>query len=167
MPPSGAESPAPGQALPLSPLSPLSPEPPPLRLEIPYDMAALEPARLAALRHVEGHKLSARAVYRLELVLEEALMNRLWHAMPEGSPARLAGLIRVSLRVLPDTLELCVEDDGVPFDPTQAPEAPVPATLEQARPGGLGLMLTRKAVHTMHHERRDGRNRLTLQIARD
>ena len=39
-------------------------------------------------------------------------------------------------------------------------------SLEGARPGGLGLLLTRKAARGLHYERVDSRNRLTVQLAR-
>jgi serine/threonine-protein kinase RsbW len=139
----------------------------PLQLAVRYDAAAFEQARLALLQHLAELNLGPRTLYRLELVLEEGLMNRLWHAWPEGAPQLQTQHIGLSLRVLPDALELGFEDEGRPFDPTLAPEKQLPETLEQARPGGLGLMLTRKAVRSMHYERRDGRNWLTLQIARE
>jgi serine/threonine-protein kinase RsbW len=132
------------------------------RLQVPNDMAALEPARQAALDFVAGQGLSDRLVFQLELVLEEALMNRLWHAFPDGG----RHVTEVILQLLPDALVLQFEDDGVPFDPLQVAE-PAPATsLAHARPGGLGLMLTRKAARTLHYERVDGHNRLTVQLAR-
>ena len=132
------------------------------RLQVPNDMAALEPARLAALDFVVGHGLSDRLVFQLELVLEETLMNRLWHAFPDGG----RHVTEVTLQLLPDTLVLQFDDDGVPFDPRQAAEPAPAASLEDARPGGLGLMLTRKAARTLDYERVAGRNRLTVQLAR-
>ena len=132
------------------------------RLLVPNEMAALEPARLAALDFVAGQGLSERRVFELELVLEEALMNRLWHAFPDGG----RHVTEVTLQLLPEALVLQFEDDGVSFDPRQAAE-PVPAeSLEGARPGGLGLLLTRKAARGLHYERVDSRNRLTVQLAR-
>lgn len=126
------------------------------------DLAALEPARRALLDFLAGRQLSERLVFKLELVLEETLMNRVWHAFADGG--RHHTDLTVQLR--PDALVLLFEDDGLPFDPLQAPEPTAPASLAEARPGGLGLMLARKAASACHYERADGRNRFTVELAR-
>ncbi len=135
---------------------------PSLALSLSNDKAALEPARLAVLDFVAGHGLSARAVYRLELVLEETLMNLISHAFPAGGEHA----IELTLRLEPEVLTLRFEDDGVAFDPLQAPPPARPRSLSEAQPGGLGLMLTRKTASGCRYERVDGRNRLTLELAR-
>lgn len=151
--------------MPLASLPPETPAPAPeLRLSVPAEAAALEPARLEVLRFLREHApLSPRTVYRVELVLEEALMNRIWHAFPEPGEHRIG----VWLRLTPDALHLGFEDDGLPFDPSQAAAPERPHSLAEARPGGLGLWLTGKAVREQTYERVDGRNRVALVIARD
>ena len=125
--------------------------------------AALETARLALLDHLAGRALSARTVYRLELVLEEILMNLLSHAHPAGG----VHVIEFTAQVQPAAVVLTFSDDGIPFDPLQQPLAERPRSLDTAVPGGLGLLLTRKAVSDARYERVDGRNWLTLQVALD
>jgi anti-sigma regulatory factor (Ser/Thr protein kinase) len=136
---------------------------PVLRLTLPNRADALETARLALLEFLAGHALSARTVYRLELVLEETLMNLLWHAYPQGG----VHAIEVSAQVQPDAVVLTFSDDGLPFDPLHQPTAERPTSLASAVPGGLGLLLTRKAVGAAEYERVDGRNWLTLHVALD
>lgn len=136
---------------------------PALRLQVPNEMAALEPARRAVLDFLAGQALSERLVYRLELVLEEALMNRLWHAFPDGGHH----VTELKLRLWPDALELQFDDDGVPFDPLQAAPSTAAASLLEREPGGLGLILTRKSASECRYERIDGRNRFTVRMARD
>jgi anti-sigma regulatory factor (Ser/Thr protein kinase) len=132
-----------------------------LRLVLPNDPSALEPARQAMHRHLSGVALTARALYRLELVLEEALMNRIWHAYPEG------GLHQIEFEILalPTAVQLRFSDDGVAFNPMDRAENELPTSLDQASIGGLGLLLTRKAVCDAHYERSQGRNILTLRVA--
>jgi anti-sigma regulatory factor (Ser/Thr protein kinase) len=144
--------------------------PAPLELQVPGEAAALEPARQAVLAHLErllGAPLPPRLAYRLELVLEEALMNRAWHAWPQDPDHPGPHHTRLSVHAGPDAVVLDFDDDGRPFDPLQAADPQRPASLDQARPGGLGLMLSRKAARAMHYERRDGRNRLRVEIARE
>ena len=135
--------------------------PPVLRLTLPNRAEALETARGGLLEFLAGHSRSARAVYRLELVLEETLMNLLWHAYPQGGEHQIAftALVRDASVVL----TFC--DDGLPFDPLHQPVAERPTSLETAVPGGLGLILTRKAVSAASYRREEGRNWLTLEVA--
>jgi anti-sigma regulatory factor (Ser/Thr protein kinase) len=136
-----------------------------LRLQVPGEAAALEPARLAVMAHLRealGAEPPPRLAYRVELVLEEALMNRAWHAWPDGGRHHTV----LCCEVRADEVVLRFDDDGVAFDPLRAAAPALPATLDEARPGGLGLMLTRKAASALHYERRDGRNLLTVHLAR-
>ncbi|MDP3819964.1 MAG: ATP-binding protein [Burkholderiales bacterium] len=132
-----------------------------LRLQVANDPAALEPARLAVLDFLSGRLLSNRVIFKLELVLEETLMNRVWHAFADG----LLHHTDLTVQLRPDALVLLFEDDGVPFDPLQVTEPAVPASLAEAHPGGLGLLLTRRASRGCLYERSGGRNRFTVELA--
>jgi serine/threonine-protein kinase RsbW len=133
-----------------------------LRLTLPNDRAAIEPARQAVLQFLASHALGRHALYGVELVLEETLMNLIWHAFADD--ARHA--IELTVRVKPDRIELRFEDDGVEFDPRHAGEPARPASLDEAAPGGLGLLLVRRFAASIDYERRDGRNHLTITVAR-
>ena len=114
------------------------------------------------LEFIAGHELPPRVVFKLELILEETLMNLIFHAYPEGG----RHMIGLSIQLEPDAVVLSFEDDGKPFDPLQALAPVLPTTIDQARPGGLGLMLARKAASACQYERSGGLNRLTMQVAR-
>ena len=133
-----------------------------LRLQVPNERAALETTRLRLLDFLQPDSLPDRVIYRLELVLEEVLMNRLWHSGPQGSAAHTD----LQLQVQPERLVLRFEDGGPAFDPTQQRHPDLPTALADATPGGLGLLLTRKAVSSWCYERVQDRNCLTLELAR-
>jgi serine/threonine-protein kinase RsbW len=136
---------------------------PPLRLLLPADPGAVEQARSAVLRHLEPLQLAPRVVFALELVLEETLMNIATHAYPD----RAAQAIELALDVDAEQIVLQFADAGIEFDPLAATPAKLPATIAQAEPGGLGLMLTRRYARHMAYQRREGRNLLTIAIARE
>lgn len=133
----------------------------PLRLDLPATLGAVEQARLAVLDHLRPHAPAARAVYRLEVVLEETLMNIISHAYTDA----LAHRIGLQLRVDAGRLLLRFEDDGIEFDPTRPHATPSPTTLAEAEPGGLGLQLVRRQALHMHYARQDGRNVLEIAVA--
>ena len=89
-------------------------------------------------------------------------MNRVMHAFRDGGSHSIA----LTLRLEPDVVSMCFEDDGVAFDPQSTPE-PEPGSPAWAQPGGRGWRLTRKAVRDWHYERIGDRNRLTLRVDRD
>jgi serine/threonine-protein kinase RsbW len=125
-------------------------------------MAALEPARSAVLEFLAPYALPARLLYKLELVLEETLMNRVWHAHPDGGSHHTD----LEVGVHADAVELRFEDDGIAFNPLLAADPVVPNSLVAAVPGGFGLMLTRKAASQCSYERLQGRNVFTVRLAR-
>jgi serine/threonine-protein kinase RsbW len=97
-------------------------------------------------------------VERLELVLHEVLANVLAHG---GSGAR-AEAIHVRLDVRQDgtggEARVQVSDAGIPFDPTGAPLPALAKTLDEARPGGLGLPMIQRCSDWRSYRREGGRN---------
>ena len=134
-----------------------------LALEVEVASEALDPARLAVIDFLAPHRLSDKAIYIVELVLEEVLVNVVWYAFADGEPRPPMG-VEVVLRN--GDLVLTVDDAGRAFDPLQAPEAARPSTLDEAVPGGLGVALVKRYCTALHYERRDGHNRLSATIER-
>ena len=124
--------------------------------------AAAESARRAVLRFLAPHAVAPAALFNVELVLEEAVMNLVRHAFER--PACAA--IEVTVSISKDVITLHVEDEGIAFDPRQAPAPPRPDSLADAAPGGLGLMLVRKRARSLHYERKGSRNCLTITVGR-
>jgi anti-sigma regulatory factor (Ser/Thr protein kinase) len=136
-----------------------------LELHFANDIAGLD-ARLQELRRfLEGHKVSARGLYRAELAFEELVVNVIRHAYRARETGRYP--IDVSVAVHGGEILICVEDEGPPFDPSRVAEPPPPSGLENCRIGGLGLPLVRFATGQVHYERAAGRNRVTVKIPKD
>ena len=136
---------------------------PALKLRLAGDDAALEPTRLAVLNFLQPFAPSARAAYAVELVLEELLTNHFKYATAHRADA----VLELTLQLEPGAVVLHFADDGAPFDPLQAPAPPVPASIGEARVGGLGLVLIRRFARSATYEHRDGRNCLTVSVALD
>ena len=97
----------------------------------------------------------------MRVALEEVVLNAAMH----GFPAQASGEIMVRLHITPGSAVLCVEDTGSAFDPTTPPSRRQPATLLEAEPGGLGLVLLHHYCHDIAYERVKDRNRLTMRFA--
>jgi anti-sigma regulatory factor (Ser/Thr protein kinase) len=100
----------------------------------------------------------ALQVERLELALHEVLANVLAHG---GSAARAEPIrirVEVGAKAMTGEGRVEVEDAGIPFDPTGAPEHIPAKTLAEVRLGGLGLPLIRRCSDWMSYRRDGGRN---------
>lgn len=133
-----------------------------LSLRLAARRESLEPARLAVLDFLAPANLSADTVFHLELVLEEVLMNIVWHAYPPDRPGTMA--LHVSL--LPEAVALRFTDSGFAFDPLTAPPPRQAATLAEATPGGQGLALLRRFTRLLTYERAGSDNVLYAEVAR-
>lgn len=140
-------------------------------LRLPATLESLEELRALALSAGREAGLGAEALGRVELALEEAVVNISRHAYdPPGS-----GEVAFSAQALPaGGLRLILADRGKPFDPVRVSEekpeleagleANLGADLEHRLPGGMGLFLIRSLAQTGY--RREGNeNVLTLDFA--
>jgi serine/threonine-protein kinase RsbW len=114
------------------------------------------PARLDSLaaisefvtRAAEAAGLDARAVYAVQLAVEEACANIIEHAY--GGEGR--GDIECTCRVNENGLTVILRDYGRPFNPTSVPEPDLYASLEDRKIRGLGLYFIRQLMDQVRFE---------------
>ncbi len=133
---------------------------PGLHLTLPDISGSVETCRLAVRNYLAPSQPSEQALFRMELVLEECLMNIIWHAFDEAGENDMD----VHARVSGGELTLRFEDGGRAFDPTLAEDPKLPTSLKDAKPGGLGLMLVRKFASSVAYSRIGDRNQLTVVL---
>lgn len=133
-----------------------------LSLTLKNRREGLDAARRTVIEFLASHEPSPRLLFNIELILEETLMNVIWHAYADGAEHRIS----LSVRVEDDDIVMRFEDDGIPFDPLRARTPTLPTSIDEAVPGGLGLMLVRKFSKAVDYERDGHRNCLTLRVAR-
>lgn len=124
---------------------------------------SLDAVRRGVLEFLAPHRPSERAIYAVELIVEEVLTNVVRYGYPAGGEHE----IELAVAIDGSEIELRFADDGAAFDPTLAPEPPPPASLADARVGGLGIKLLRRFASGLAYERNDGRNCLTVRLKRE
>ena len=153
-------------------------------MRLPACEASLPALRQQAMAAALTAGLSEADQLRVDLVLEEALVNVIRHAYPPGSPDSLLDL---ECGLDPDgVLRLTLTDWGPAFDPLQpdgtddaAPadaqaasrsphlladlEANLEADLDNRAPGGLGLLFIR-SMSQASYARQGGANVLKLRF---
>ena len=103
-------------------------------------------------------ELDRSLTLNLNLALEEAVVNVLMYAYPEGT----TGLVEIHAVLSGNTLEFTLTDRGKPFDPTAAPETDISVGLDARTGGGLGIHLVRTIMDHIEYTRENGRNILKL-----
>ena len=103
-------------------------------------------------------RLDEEKCFDLNLVLEEAVTNVINYAYTDGAEHTFT----LDAAEKGGTLTLTLTDDGVPFDPTAAPDPDVSLPAEERPIGGLGIFLIRQLMEQVFYERRDGKNVLTM-----
>ena len=94
----------------------------------------------------------------VNLALEEAVSNVILYAYPPET----AGEVVVDAVVLEDRIEFTVSDDGVPFDPTAAPDPDLTADVKDRPIGGLGIYLVKRIMDRVSYSRENGKNILSM-----
>lgn len=135
---------------------------PSLQLSMAANLGGLELARLKCRQFLQAQQIEQATLDVFELVLEECVTNTLQYGYAE------TGLrwIELAVSLGERHLELRIEDDAAAFDPLAHPEPALPSTLDDARVGGLGLLMVKRSAEALTYSRQGGRNRLVARIAR-
>jgi serine/threonine-protein kinase RsbW len=110
----------------------------------------------------EQADLGPEVTFRLTLALDEIVANVIRHGFDDKGDHEIA----VEVTVDPDVVTATVEDDGVPYDPRDAPHPDLDAPPDERQPGGLGMHLVRSTMDEVSYRRHDGRNILTVKTSR-
>jgi anti-sigma regulatory factor (Ser/Thr protein kinase) len=99
---------------------------------------------------------------QLVLCLDEVLANVMAHGgrTVHSEPIRL--LLEVRAEQDHGQASVTVTDSGIAFDPLSVPKKALPRTLDEATPGGMGLVLLRRFCSVLHYRHEAGRNHLTF-----
>jgi sigma-B regulation protein RsbU (phosphoserine phosphatase) len=103
--------------------------------------------------------LDSSLTMTLNLAIEEAVVNVMLYAYPEGT----VGDVTIRFTATSEELEFVITDKGTPFDPTQCQDADVTLSAEERPIGGLGIFLERQLMDAISYRRADGQNILTMR----
>lgn len=109
---------------------------------------------------VEGSSAPVKVRNDLRLALEELFVNVASYAYGSG-----AGDVEVSIALDEDAHRIRVElaDEGVPFDPFSHGDYVFPESIDDARIGGLGILLVERLMDSVAYRREAGRNVVTIE----
>lgn len=112
---------------------------------------------------IEGLGVPDELNMPINLAIEEMVTNVMLYAYP-GQHGSV--LVEFAKKTDPQTaqsrLVFTITDGGIPFDPTQKPDADITSPAEEREIGGLGIHLVRQIMSEVLYERREDKNILTL-----
>ena len=92
--------------------------------------------------------------FEMMLIAEELFTNTVYYGFPDNGEHE----IKMDVAASHGEWEITMRDDGLPFDPTKAPEADTSAPLSEREIGGLGIHLIRNISNVFDYERKDDFN---------
>lgn len=103
--------------------------------------------------------LSEKLIFQTNLALDELFTNIVSYGFCDHGEHQITITITCDLHVL----GLRIEDDGIPFDPSNAPEPDLECRMEDTKVGGLGIHLIKNLMDEIVYQRTDGKNVLILK----
>lgn len=106
----------------------------------------------------ENNDVPMADVFKLNLALEEAVVNVMNYAYPgqTGMP------ITLTMEKTGNTLIFSLVDSGVPFDPTSTEEPDLTLSADERPIGGLGIFLVREMMSDINYRYENSQNILTM-----
>lgn len=102
--------------------------------------------------------LSSSQTSKLNLAVEEAVVNVMNYAYPAGT----YGEVSIDAKADGKQLEIILTDCGMPFDPTVCKDVDTTLSADKRPIGGLGIHLVRQIMDSVSYERVGENNVLTL-----
>ena len=103
--------------------------------------------------------LTKKCFCEINLVLEELFTNIISY----GYTDEAEHWVMFTLSHDNGTIIMQIEDDGIPFNPTDKAEPDLECALEERKIGGLGIHLIKKMMDDVIHQRCEGKNIMTLK----
>ena len=108
----------------------------------------------------EQNGIAPQNIMRLNLVLDELITNTVSYGFAKGAP----GTIHLSVELAEGSLNVELKDNGVAFNPVEAPCPERKGSIEEREIGGLGLKLIRTYAKRLDYRRDGAFNHLHLEM---
>ena len=125
----------------------------PARQECYEDMLAY------ALEQAEALQVPMKRQLKLQLGFEEAVVNVISYAYPEGTEADIELLAESDGK----ELTFVLSDHGKAFDPTLSEPGDMDVNPAERELGGMGIYIVKNIMNEVTYQRLEGRNLLTMK----
>ncbi len=108
----------------------------------------------------EDNGISVKALFKVNLALDELLTNTISYGYPEGGEHEI--LISIMLEGESQLL-IEIRDDGLAFNPLESAPPDLSLKIEDRPIGGLGIHLVRQMIDEIDYRREDEQNILLMR----
>ena len=130
-----------------------------ITIRLPADVREIERLNQLVRRFGELHEIPSRALYAVNLALDEVVTNVVRYGFEISAGQEVA----VRVETTGDDLHSEVVDGGREFNPLNAPLPDLTAALEDRALGGLGIHLVRSLMDRVEYRRENAKNVLTMR----
>ena len=103
--------------------------------------------------------VSDKSIFEMNLALDELFTNIISYGFHDCQEH----IIKISITIEGDQLQMRIEDDGVPFNPLESKTPDFQCGVEECKIGGLGIHLIRKLMDDIQYQRVADKNILVLR----
>ena len=128
-------------------------------LTLPNDIETIPQLNAFIDGFCEEQGIGMDIAVRLNLAVEEAVVNVMNYAYPEGT----VGYVDIDMDADEKAVTVILSDTGIPFDPTKKEKVDTTLSAEERPIGGLGIHLVREIMDTIDYAYTDHKNILTLK----
>ncbi len=96
----------------------------------------------------------------MDLIVEELIINIVNYGFEDNSK----GIITVEIKISGGKIDLTICDNGIPFNPLNAPVPDINAPLQDRRIGGLGIFFVVQKSSSCTYSHENGENILNIKI---
>jgi len=103
--------------------------------------------------------MSKKGIFQINLAIEEVLSNIILY----GYTDKAEHWIKITIWDQNRTLNIRIEDDGIPFNPVEAEVPDLECCLEERQIGGLGCHIMKSLMDEIVYKRLGNKNVLTMK----
>ena len=129
------------------------------RLVLPNDIETIPQLNEFIDLVAEEVGLDMSLTMSLNLAMEEAVVNVMDYAYPDGQKGNVA----IEVTADQEWMTFVITDTGIAFDPTTKEDADTTLSAEERPIGGLGIFLVRQLMDDINYKREGNKNVLTLR----
>ncbi|OPY47004.1 MAG: Bacterioopsin transcriptional activator [Methanosaeta sp. PtaU1.Bin028] len=128
-----------------------------LKLQIAADEQQIPALMDQIERMMSDGGFAREKILDMQVSVEEACVNIIHHGYRHEP-----GIISIGLYLEEDALQITIEDDAPPFDPTKFDKPNLVQNLDERPIGGLGILMMKSMTDDLRYDFAGGKNRLTL-----
>jgi serine/threonine-protein kinase RsbW len=130
-----------------------------ISVRLPIDLREIERLNKLVRQFGDLHEVPSRALYALNLALDEVVTNVVRHGFDDPAGQELLAQVTIDN----GELTTVVSDPGRAFNPLEVAPPDLTAPLAERTLGGLGVHLIRSLMDSVEYRRDNGKNVLTMR----